>query len=131
MRTSTIAFSVIILLLLGISGAGIWVLSQRQASQSSESIVEQENSYTMDEVSMHNSRTDCWTVISGEVYDLTDYVIRHPGGNEILRACGTDATSLFNSRQTTDGQPVGSGTPHSQAAREQLTQLKIGNLIEE
>lgn len=85
----------------------------------------------MDEVSMHNSRTDCWTVISGEVYDLTDYVIRHPGGNEILRACGTDATSLFNSRQTTDGQPVGSGTPHSQAAREQLTQLKIGNLIEE
>ena len=131
MRTSTIAFSVIILLLLGISGAGIWVLSQRQASQSSESIVEQENSYTMDEVSMHNSRTDCWTVISGEVYDLTDYVIRHPGGNEILRACGTDATSLFNSRQTTDGQPVGSGTPHSQAAREQLTQLKIGKFIKE
>lgn len=83
----------------------------------------------MDEVSQHNSRNDCWTVISGEVYDLTDYVIRHPGGNEILRACGTDATSLFNSRQSADGRErVGSGAPHSQAAAEQLARLKIGTL---
>ena len=63
------------------------------------------------------------------MYDLTDYVIRHPGGNEILRACGTDATSLFNSRQSADGRErVGSGTPHSQAAAEQLARLKIGTL---
>lgn len=64
-----------------------------------------------------------------KLYDLTDYVIRHPGGNEILRACGTDATSLFNSRQSADGRErVGSGAPHSQAAAEQLARLKIGTL---
>lgn len=82
----------------------------------------------MSEVAQHSSRKDCWTAIGDDVYDLTDFVISHPGGNEILRACGIDATTLFNSRQTADGKPVGSGTPHSQTAREQLTEFKIGTL---
>lgn len=71
---------------------------------------------------------DCWTIIDNAVYDLTTYVNRHPGGEEILRACGENSTSLFNSRKTDDGQPVGSGSPHSQIAREQLAQFKIGTL---
>ena len=129
MNKNIIAFSVIILLLLGTSGIGIWVLNNRQSPQSSDNITEQKVSFTMSEVSQHNSGSDCWTVISGDVYDLTDYIKRHPGGDEILRACGSDATSQFNSRQTADdGQPIGTGTPHSQAAREQLDKLKIGTL---
>ena len=82
----------------------------------------------MAEIATHNSKTDCWTVISGQVYELTDFVNRHPGGNEVVRACGIDATTLFTSRTTEDGQPIGSGTPHSRVAQEQLDQLKIGNL---
>jgi cytochrome b involved in lipid metabolism len=85
----------------------------------------------MSDVSQHNSKNDCWTAISGDVYDLTEFINRHPGGNEIVRACGIDATTLFNSRKTTDGQSVGSGAPHSQTAREQLAQLKIGTLTKE
>lgn len=85
----------------------------------------------MDEVAQHNSKSDCWTVISDDVYNLTGFANRHPGGDEVLRACGEDGTVLFNSRQTTDGQPVGSGAPHSQAAQEQLNQLKIGTLNKE
>jgi cytochrome b involved in lipid metabolism len=130
MRTSTIVFSAIIILLLVASGVGIWALSQKQTQAPPNTKSEQTRSFTMEEVAQHNSRKDCWTVISGEVYDLTDFVISHPGGNEILRACGIDATSLFNERETADGQPVGSGTPHSQTARERLKQLKIGSLVE-
>lgn len=84
--------------------------------------------YTLSEVAQHASKDDCWAIISGDVYDLTEFINRHPGGDEILRACGTDATTLFNSRQTQDGQAVGSGAPHSQAAQEQLAKLKIGTI---
>lgn len=125
---STIIFSVIVLLLLGAIGGGIWVtLNNRQAQPLPDNQTsDQAKAHTLSEVAQHASKDDCWAIISGDVYDLTEFINRHPGGDEILRACGTDATTLFNSRQTQDGQSVGSGTPHSQAAMEQLAKLKIG-----
>ena len=127
---STIIFSVIVLLLLGAIGGGIWVtLNNRQAQPLPDNQTsDQAKAYTLSEVAQHASKDDCWAIISGDVYDLTEFINRHPGGDEILRACGTDATTLFNSRQTQDGQWVGSGTPHSQAAVEQLAKLKIGTV---
>jgi cytochrome b involved in lipid metabolism len=127
---STIIFSVIVLLLLGAIGGGIWVtLNNRQAQPLPDNQTsDQAKAYTLSEVAQHASKDDCWAIISGDVYDLTEFINRHPGGDEILRACGTDATTLFNSRQTQDGQWVGSGTPHSQAAMEQLAKLKIGTV---
>ena len=127
---STIIFSVIVLLLLGAIGGGIWVtLNNRQAQPLPDNQTsDQAKTYTLSEVARHASKDDCWAIISGDVYDLTEFINRHPGGDEILRACGTDATTLFNSRQTQDGQWVGSGTPHSQAAMEQLAKLKIGTV---
>lgn len=119
------------MLLVGLIGAGVWTLLDRKQTQKApQNKQEQSKTYSMGEVAPHNSKSDCWTVISGDVYDLTKFINRHPGGDEILRACGTDATTLFTSRQTSDGQSVGSGTPHSQAAQEQLAQLKIGILTE-
>lgn len=133
MKKSTITLSAITLLLLVLIGFGVWMLINRQSTQSHKvskdaSIEQQAKTFTMGEVASHNSRTDCWTIISGQVYELTDFINRHPGGDEVLRACGTDATTLFTSRTTKDGQSIGSGTPHSQAAQEQLDQLKLGTL---
>ena len=127
---STIIFSAIVLLLLGAIGGGIWVtLNNRQAQPLPDNQTsDQAKAYTLSEVAQHASRDDCWAIISDDVYDLTEFINRHAGGDEILRACGTDATTLFNSRQTQDGQWVGSGTPHSQAAMEQLAKLKIGTV---
>ena len=127
---STIIFSVVVLLLLGAIGGGVWVaLNNRQAQPLPDNQTsDQAKAYTLSEVAQHASKDDCWAIISGDVYDLTEFINRHPGGDEILRACGTDATTLFNSRQTQDGQSVGSGTPHSQAAIEQLAKLKIGTV---
>lgn len=87
-----------------------------------------EKTYTLEEVATHNSAANCWTVIDGSVYDLTSYVGQHPGGSEIERACGVDGSSLFNSRTTSSGEEVGTGTPHSSVAHSQLESLLIGKL---
>ncbi len=132
MKKNTVAFSAVTLLLLVLIGFGIWMMISQQNNQSQgapqDTTVKQKKTFTIDEVASHNSRTDCWTIISGQVYELTDFINRHPGGDEVLRACGTDATTLFTSRTTKDGQSIGSGTPHSQAAQEQLDQLKLWTL---
>ena len=131
-KKSDVILPVIAVFLVVAIGAGIWVLvGNRQPQTPSQDVPEQAKTFTMNEVAQHDSKEDCWAIISGDVYDLTKFINRHPGGDEILRACGSDATTLFNSRQTDDGQPVGTGTPHSKAASEQLAKLKIGTLAEE
>lgn len=85
---------------------------------------------TKDQVALHNKKDDCWTIVSGKVYNITEYVSSHPGGNEILRACGIDGTSLFETRTTSDGQKVGTGTPHSSSAHSQLSEFYVGDLAQ-
>jgi predicted heme/steroid binding protein len=87
-------------------------------------------SFTTSEVAKHASEDDCWTIINGNVYDITSYVPRHPGGDDILLACGSDGSSLFNSRTTEDGEQVGSGSAHSSNASSQLAALQIGIIAE-
>ncbi len=82
--------------------------------------------FTVAEIKSHNTAGDCWTVITGNVYDITNYISAHPGGDEILLACGTDGTTLFASRTTDDGEEIGSGTAHSEEAFKTLDQFYIG-----
>lgn len=43
-----------------------------------------------EELATHNSADSCWVVYDNEVYDITDYVPKHPGGaNQIIPHCGT------------------------------------------
>jgi cytochrome b involved in lipid metabolism len=74
--------------------------------------------YVMADVAKHNSQGSCWTVVNGEVYDVTSYVSKHPGGQQnILRLCGKDGTSLFENKH--------GGMSRPEAI---LTGLKVGNL---
>ncbi len=117
-------------------GVFVFYISSEPASppQSDNSQTIAENSSTPDKIisketiAKHNTQTDCWTIVNGSVYDITPYVPSHPGGAEILRACGADGTSLFNTRTTDSGDQVGSGTPHSNNAQGLLSQFKIGTL---
>jgi len=44
----------------------------------------------------HNKKEDCWVAINGEVYDMTEFVPNHPGGQKvILQNAGYDATPIF------------------------------------
>ena len=35
--------------------------------------------------------------VQGVVYDITDYIAKHPGGKIIMEGAGKDATNLFSS----------------------------------
>ncbi|KAG9303584.1 hypothetical protein G9A89_018480 [Geosiphon pyriformis] len=54
-------------------------------------------SYTLDDVSKHNTEKDCWVVVNGQVLDVTSFLPDHPGGKKaILLYAGRDATEEFN-----------------------------------
>lgn len=78
---------------------------------------------TAAQVALHNNENDCWTIIEGTAYDITSYIPRHPGGDNILSACGVDGTEFFNGNK--EGQ-AGRSNDHGGAARTELAKLKIG-----
>lgn len=49
-----------------------------------------------EDVAKHNKREDCWVIIHGMAYDVTDFMPEHPGGpNIILKYAGKDATETY------------------------------------
>jgi len=65
-------------------------------------------SLTSEEVLRHASGQDCWSVINGQVYDLTSYVSEHPGGADLINAiCGKDGSRAFS------GQHAGASKPEN------------------
>lgn len=69
------------------------------------------------EVAWHDALDNCWLVIHDYVYDCTDFLKSHPGGQDVLlEYAGRDATLAFI------------GTGHSTIARKTLDQYKIGEL---
>lgn len=103
------------------------VSAEENNTKPSDENTDEQVSYSLEEVAMHNTSDNCWTVINNNVYNITSYIPRHSGGNNILSACGVDATSFFNGEQP--GQ-LGGVNDHStsSSARSQLEQLKIGTL---
>lgn len=60
----------------------------------------------MADVKKHASASSCWTVVNGNVYDLTRWINRHPGGRaRILAMCGKDATKAFRAEHGTQKRP--------------------------
>lgn len=101
---------VILILALGVGGflfyrnQAVETEVETEVEQGSQ-VVEETNtntesgSYTMAEVAKHNTRTDCWAVVNGSVYGLTEWIAKHPGGAEaIIQLCGKDGSSLFNNQ---------------------------------
>lgn len=63
-----------------------------------EAFLKQDAVFTWQELAQHNAADSAWIAIDGQVYDVTDFIDRHPGGREmLLLAVGRDATNLFHS----------------------------------
>lgn len=76
---------------------------------------------TSSELALHNGSNDCWLLINGNVYDVTNYLSHHPGGlAAIAPFCGKNASIAFRTRGGTGG--------HSVAAKQLLETFKLGPL---
>jgi len=52
--------------------------------------------FSVDEVKKHNKDGDCWVIIRDNVYDVSKFMVDHPGGKDsILIYAGDDATEQF------------------------------------
>ena len=73
--------------------------------------------YSLDEIAKHNTEEDCWLVIHGKVYDVTEFLPDHPGGPEIIvDLAGKDATDEF--------EDIG----HSEDARQMMAEYEVGEI---
>ncbi len=65
------------------------------------------SAYTAADVATHNTEGDCWSSINGKVYNLTDWIAQHPGGERgIIRLCGKDGSAAFNGEHGGQAQPM-------------------------
>ena len=66
------------------------------ASILSAFLLQVDGQYTIQDVALHDNANDCWSVVQGVVYDVTEYGPRHPGGGALVwRMCGIDSTDLY------------------------------------
>ena len=57
----------------------------------------EDKEYHWAEIIKHDREGDCWVVIHGQVYDVTDFVDKHPGGPLIYDGAGGDCSSVWES----------------------------------
>lgn len=92
--------------------------STTSATSTAETASAEGTTYTLAQIATHNTVGNCWTTISGGVYNLTSWVREHPGGEgPILNLCGRDGTNAFLKQHGHDARP-----------KEILATFKIGDL---
>ncbi len=74
------------------------------------------DSFTLAEISKHNSRHDCYLIINNNIYDVSSYISYHPAGSRIITSrCGKEVTGIF-------------ARIHSNRAWDLLKKYKIGTI---
>ncbi len=62
--------------------------------------------FTMVEVALHADATSCYSVVNGAVYDLTNWITKHPGGQQAIKGlCGKDGTPAFTGKHGGQQKP--------------------------
>ncbi|KAF8325775.1 oxidoreductase [Cantharellus anzutake] len=76
--------------------------------------------YTLSDVAIHVTKDDCWVVRNGRVYNVSEFVNDHPGGDDlILQWAGKDVGDIM-------ADSVSHG--HSQSAYDMLSEYLIGKI---
>ncbi len=55
--------------------------------------------FTLSQIAAHSTKTDCWIIVSDNIYSVGSYIAMHPGGTSVItNLCGKDATNGFTTR---------------------------------
>ena len=75
-------------------------------------------SYSWEQIAQHSSVESCWVYSHGSVYDITEWLDRHPGGRDVLLlVAGKDVTDLLPSYH-----------PFSERPQQLLAKYRIGDV---
>ncbi|CEP12443.1 hypothetical protein [Parasitella parasitica] len=81
------------------------------------------NEYTIKDVSKHRNSDSCWVIYKNKVYNVTEFIQDHPGGDDlILDYAGQDVTAVMKDVLEHE---------HSDSAYEILEEYCIGNVVED
>ena len=109
-----IGVAVVVVILLG----AVLIVVKSPTLSTTDTKTSTTKTYSMTEVAKHKSPSDCWTTVNGNVYNLTAFISKHPGGDKaILFLCGKDGTTFFN------GQHGGQARPASELAGFEIGKL--------
>ncbi len=82
------------------------------ASESAPALIETQSAaavLSVEMVAANSTPESCWTIVNGQVYNLTEWIARHPGGSRTIEGmCGRDATADFERQHSGEGQPASS-----------------------
>jgi cytochrome b involved in lipid metabolism len=102
----------------------IWAFAVLAAGAARAAAPQVEAAITVEELAEHAAADDCWMAIDGSVYDLSDYLPRHPTPPTVLTPwCGKEASEPYRTK--------GYGRPHSAAADALLPNYRVGTLTGE
>ncbi len=96
--------------------------ARRNANIAADAIARNTNAtaaLSIAEIATHATSADCWVIIRAKVYNVTNFLLKHPGGAfRITPYCGMDATTAFETKD-------GTGT-HTLVAESELAKLYVG-----
>lgn len=101
--------------LAGVAVLGLTFLTGHSGAQSvwegklntSSSTASSSATYTVEEVKENADAKSCWSIINGNVYDLTKWIALHPGGEGTIKAlCGIDGSAMFDNAHGGQERPV-------------------------
>jgi 4-hydroxysphinganine ceramide fatty acyl 2-hydroxylase len=76
--------------------------------------------FAASDVAEHNSASSCWVARQGKVYDVTSFLVDHPGGDDlILKYAGKDVEDIMKD---------GDEHEHSESAYDMLSEFLIGRV---
>ena len=67
-----------------------------KGSKKLENGIDLQNIYTWEDVKEHDQNNDKWIVLDGKIYNISNFMKKHPGGARVIGAYGgQDATVSY------------------------------------